>query len=98
MVAFLALALTAKNGWVRRSPLVESGTAVDPEHSAGTEDFSALKDKYGVALTDLKPIGKANVEGVVVDVISEGFYIDKGESLIVTRIEDGKVKVDRAEN
>lgn len=98
MVAFLALALTAKNGWVKRSPLVESGTAVDVNHSAGTEDYSALKDKYGVALTDLKPIGRANVEGVVVDVVSEGFYIDKGEHVVVTRIEDGKVKVDRAEN
>ena len=97
-VAFLALALTAKNGWVKRSPLIENSTAVGVERSAGTEDYSALKDKYGVALTDLKPIGRANIEGVVVDVVSEGFYIDKGESLIVTRIEDGKIKVDRAEN
>lgn len=98
LIAFLVLALTAKNGWVKRSPLVENNTAVDTERSPGTEDYSALKGCYGVALTDLRPIGRANIEGIVVDVISEGFYVDKGETLVVTRIEDGKVKVDRAEN
>ena len=95
LIAFIALALTAKKGWVMRSPLAESATQ---EVSTQEIDVNSFKGKYGVALTDLTPIGTANLEGEVVDVASEGFYIDKGENVFVTRIEDGKIKVDRAEN
>ena len=95
LIAFLALALTAKKGWVMRSPITESATQ---EVSTQEIDVNSFKGKYGVALTDLTPIGTANLEGEVVDVASEGFYIDKGENVFVTRIEDGKIKVDRAEN
>ncbi|MBO5774113.1 MAG: hypothetical protein J6R44_04690 [Clostridia bacterium] len=95
LIAFIALALTAKKGWVMRSPLAESATQ---EVSTQEIDVNSFKGKYGVALTDLTPIGTANLEGEVVEVASEGFYIDKGENVFVTRIEDGKIKVDRAEN
>ena len=78
-----------------RSPLAESATQ---EVSTQEIDVNSFKGKYGVALTDLTPIGTANLEGEVVEVASEGFYIDKGENVFVTRIEDGKIKVDRAEN
>ena len=95
MIAFLALVLTAKKGWLMRSPIAETSA---PQEVQEEQEMHLFKGKYGVALTDLKPIGTVNLEGEVVDVASEGFYIDKGESVVVTRIEDGKIKVDRAEN
>ena len=78
-----------------RSPIAETSA---PQEVQEEQEIQSFKGKYGVALTDLKPIGTVNLEGEVVDVASEGFYIDKGESVVVTRIEDGKIKVDRAEN
>lgn len=92
IVAFIVLIMTAKRGWVLRSPLLEKSKEQEKE------DHEDLQDQYGVALTDIKPIGKANVGGQVVDVISEGFYVDKGELIIVTDSKEGKIKVERLEN
>ena len=96
-IAFMVLALTAKKGWLNRSPLVETGTAVGAERSEGTPDYRELEGKFGIALTDLRPIGRANIEGIVVDVVSDGFFIKKGEGIRVVKSNGMQVSVERAE-
>lgn len=96
-IAFMVLALTAKKGWLNRSPLIETGTAVGIERSDGTPDYHELEGKIGIALTDLRPIGRANIEGVVVDVVSDGFFIKKGEGVRVVKASGMQVSVERAE-
>ncbi len=80
LIAFLVLAKTAKSGWQRRSPLRETNKESSEENE--------LVGKYGTALTDVNPIGVANVEGEVLDVVTESFNISEGESLRVAHIED----------
>ncbi|MBQ8178762.1 MAG: hypothetical protein IJ033_06205 [Clostridia bacterium] len=89
LIAFLVLAKTAKNGWVRRSPLPDTAKSEVAPESVG---------KYGTALTDVNPIGVANVEGEVVDVVSESFNIAKGENLKVAHTaDDGTIVVEKAD-
>ncbi len=97
-IAFMVLALTVKKGWLDHSPLVETGTAVAVERSDGTPDRRDLGGKSGVALTDLRPVGKADIDGVVLDVVSEGgFYIKQGEKVRVVKADGMQVSVERAE-
>ena len=52
-----------------------------------------LIGKKGIALTDLKPSGKGEFDGVKLDVITVG-YIKKGTELTITEIKNNKIFVD----
>ena len=97
VIAFLILAVTAKKGWLNRSPLIESSTAVAFGHSDGTADYSALVGAVGVARTDLRPVGKVEIDAVLYDVVTEGFFIKNGEAVRVVSVEGSKITVIRAE-
>jgi membrane-bound serine protease (ClpP class) len=43
--------------------------------------------KRGVAVTDLRPVGKGEFSGRIVDVVSEEGYIPKGTEIVITRAE-----------
>lgn len=97
LAAFIIMVTTSKKGWLNRSPLVEKGTAVSTEYSEGTENYTRLIGKLGVAVTDLRPSGKVNVDGSIYDVIADGFFIKKGEGVKITAAEGVKITVSRAE-
>jgi len=56
-------------------------------------DQKELAGKEGVAITALRPSGAASIDGVRIDVVSEGSYIPAGEELIVDRVEGVRVIV-----
>lgn len=47
----------------------------------------------GVAITDLRPSGTGEFQGIEYDIISDGKYIDKGSKLIVYKVEGLRVIV-----
>ncbi|MBP5660012.1 MAG: serine protease [Lachnospiraceae bacterium] len=57
------------------------------------DDMKYLIGKKGIALTDLKPSGKGEFDGVKLDVITVG-YIKKGRELTITEIKNNKIFVD----
>ncbi len=57
------------------------------------KDMEYLIGKTGVALTDLRPSGKGEFDGVKLDIITNG-YIAKGASLKITEIKNNKIFVD----
>jgi membrane-bound ClpP family serine protease len=61
-------------------------------HSGG-EDLQNLMGKTGIAVTTLRPAGKADIEGQKVDVVTEGGYIDVNSQVKVIRVEGVKVVV-----
>lgn len=56
----------------------------------------ALSGKRGVALSDLRPAGKAEIAGERIDVVTEGGYIEKGTPVVVIEVSGARVVV-RAE-
>ncbi len=56
---------------------------------------SALLGKKGIAISDLRPAGKADIDGLRVDVVSEGGYIEKGSEVEVTEVYGARVVVRR---
>lgn len=70
------------------------------EYSQGTKFKSNLEEmqllgKIGVALSDLRPVGKAKFNDRIFDVVSEGDYIEKGANIKVVNIVSNRIKVKR---
>ncbi len=57
-----------------------------------------LKGKKGSAQTVLRPGGKVTVDGEVYDAVAETGFIDRGESVVVTRVEATQIYVERNES
>ena len=52
-----------------------------------------LVGKQGVAITDLRPAGKGEFDGVTFDIFSANYFIKKDTKLIITSIENNKIMV-----
>ncbi|MCR5432647.1 MAG: serine protease [Lachnospiraceae bacterium] len=60
-------------------------------------DMNYLVGKKGTALTDLRPSGKGEFEGVKLDVLSAGEFIEKDKKLIIIEIKNNKIFVRKGE-
>lgn len=60
-----------------------------------SKDYSRYLNKEGIVLTELRPSGSIKIEDEVLDVISEGSFIDKGSAVIVIKVEGGRIIVRR---
>lgn len=54
-----------------------------------------LLNKTGQAITSLRPSGKVQVDNQIVNVITDGRTIDKGEPIVVTEVSGNRVVVQR---
>ncbi len=62
------------------------------DHSDGKE-VPCEVGETGIATTDLRPAGKIEIEGKMIDVLSTGEYIEKGTSVSVVEIDNSGIKV-----
>ena len=67
--------------------LEEGYLGVDPE-------LLFLKGKKGIAITNLRPSGKINIEGKNYDALAESGMIEKGTSIVVTKVEAAQLYVE----
>jgi len=65
----------------------------DLDYREAVADFSYLVGQQGTAATNLMPAGKAEFDGVLVDVIAEGLPIDRGKAVVVTKARGSRVLV-----
>lgn len=70
---------------------------LDEEISGGekleSSDMDYLLQKKGIAVTDMRPMGKGDFDGIVLDVYSEAGYITKGDNIIIDKIVQKKLVV-----
>lgn len=66
---------------------------IDLEHREALADFSHLVGQQGIATTNLMPAGKAEFDGQLVDVISEGLPVERGQAVVVTKARGSRVMV-----
>lgn len=61
-----------------------------------SSDLNYLLGKQGIASSDLRPTGTGSFDGIELDVISEGKYIQKGTKLVIYKVQGSKliVKID----
>lgn len=89
-VAFALAMHSAARGRLYRSPLVNKASAED---YLSTSDMSYFVGKTGVARTPLRPVGNADFDGVQLDVVSRGEYIERGTPVVVVEVEGRRIVV-----
>ncbi len=55
----------------------------------------ALINKQGVAITDLRPAGTAEIESRRLDVVTDGEYIESGTAVVVTDVAGNRIVVEK---
>ena len=69
---------------------------LDTAHQGHAADptLATLQGKEGVAITDLRPAGTAKIDGRVVDVVTDGQYVERGNRIVVATIKGARVLVE----
>ncbi len=71
-------------------------TSINKEEGfMGTSDMQFFLDKIGTTITTLRPSGTVDFDGVKLDVVSEGDFIEKGTEVKVIKVEGRKIVVGR---
>ena len=60
---------------------------------SGTEDMAYLMGKTGIVSTLCRPVGNVDFDGVKLEVVTQGEFIEKGEKVEVIEIEGNRVVV-----
>jgi membrane-bound serine protease (ClpP class) len=60
-------------------------------------DRHELEGRIGTALTDLRPSGTVSIDGERIDVVTEGPWVEKGDTVVVLRAESYRHVVRKAE-
>ncbi len=76
-----------------RSPLILKDEQKKEKGFISANDLKYLLGKQGIAITDLRPSGTADFDGVEFDVISEGKYILKDTKLVIYKVQGSKLIV-----
>ena len=91
----LALWLLPQSKVIGRFFLTTSlaGTSANGSPPLSSSGQAALIGAFGIAVSDLRPAGVANIEGERMDVVSDGQFINTGTNLEVIRVEGRRILV-----
>lgn len=76
-----------------RSPLILKEEQKKEQGFISSFDLNYLLGKKGQAITDLRPSGAGDFEGVRLDVVSEGGYIIRGANIEIVQVSGSKLVV-----
>ena len=98
ILSILAIAISmslrsAANGKLSRSKLVLNDTESNEAGYRSTEDLDVFLGKEGVTTTVLRPTGMAEFDGVRLNVVSEGEFIQSGTRVQIVRVEGSRILV-----
>ena len=95
----LALAASAVSTglafWLLPKTQVAKSMVLDAATTAkvGDPTLLALVGKEGAAVTTLRPAGSIDIDGRIVDVVSDGDYVERGAKVRVTEVKGQRVVV-----
>lgn len=92
IIVLAVFASLASKGYLPKGITLKDATSSEQGFS-GTEDMKYLIGKTGVAVTNLRPVGDADFDGVMLDVVSRGEFIEKGSAVEVIEVEGNRIVV-----
>ncbi len=98
ILILLGLKILPKTPFGRRMILAEPNKKQDPvggKVEISDENFSRLRDRSGVTVTELRPSGIAEIDGKRYSVVSEGEMINPSVEIIVKEVEGNNIIVRR---
>ena len=98
IMAILSVALvialrSATRGALYRSPLVLKSKESTDEGFVSVADMEFFIGKVGTAVTMLRPAGTCDFDGVRLDVVTEGSFIEKETPVKIAKVEGRRIVV-----
>ena len=88
---------SASKGMLAKSPLILKDRTDKQDGFTSGEDLKYFLGREGVVTTMLRPVGRADFDGVKLDVLTEGEFVDVGAHVRVVRVEGCRIVVRRAD-
>ena len=88
---------SASKGMLAKSPLILKDRTDKQDVFTSGEDLKYFLGREGVVTTMLRPVGRADFDGVKLDVLTEGEFVDVGAHVRVVRVEGRRIVVRRAD-
>ena len=93
ILTFWVFSRMITKGRLSKTALFHVDSAVPTGNTEGTKDFAYLVGKNGVAITPLRPVGRATFGGETIDVIARDGFIEQNAKLTVLETEGSRVVV-----
>ncbi|NMA25805.1 MAG: hypothetical protein GX936_09095 [Clostridiales bacterium] len=95
VVLMAVLASFASKGRLPKGLTLKESTSAELGFS-GAEDMKYLIGKTGMAVTVLRPVGNVDFDGVRLDVVTRGEYLESGTPVEVIEVEGNRIVVKAA--
>lgn len=84
---------SASKGALFKSPLIHKTNETTEDGYISTVDMKVFVGKQGKAVSPLRPAGTSDFDGVRLDVVTEGEFIDKGSDVTIIKVEGRRIVV-----
>ena len=97
-IAIVAIAISISLRSASKGALSKSALFLGKEDAfkAAPDDMKVFLGKNGTTRSVLRPVGIAEFDGVRLDVVTEGDFIEAGEQVTITQVEGGRIVVRKA--
>jgi len=92
-IVLIIVLRSAAKGALFKSPLIHKHNETSKEGYISTTDMQIFVGKVGKAISPLRPAGTGDFDGVRLDVVTEGDFIDKGMDVIIIKVEGRRIVV-----
>ena len=92
-IVILVAVRSARFGLISRSPLIQKGTALPEDYGDNDKNYSYLVGKTGKLHTSCKPTGKAEIDGQLYTVITNGDFIERSTEIYVSNVDGNSIIV-----
>ena len=92
LIFMIALRFLPKTPFLHRLVLATTQQAAEG-YVVGSAEKRDMVGMTGAALSTLRPVGKAEIEGKTVIVMAESEYIERGEPIVVTKVDGNRIVV-----
>lgn len=85
-----------EKGTFNKNPFIQTDTSIPEDYSDPLAVYGHLLDKEGQLVTQCKPIGKAEIDGDIYEVMAvDNGFITKGAKIVVVDVEGENIYVER---
>lgn len=95
-VVIILVVRSASKGKLSKTLILNDSLSREKGFS-GVEDMKVFEGKEGVAISMLRPAGIGSFDGVRLDVVAEGSFIEEGTKIKISEVEGRRIVVQKIE-
>jgi len=92
-IVLIIVIRSATKGALFKSPLINKNSETSKEGYISTTDMKVFVGRNGKAISPLRPAGTCDFDGVRLDVVTEGEFIDRDSQVTIIKVEGRRIVV-----